>query len=114
MVPKVELHCHFEGTVRAATFADLAGKHRVKLRTDNVGELYSYNTIVEFLVIFGMVPSTIIDREDFARCAYEPLGDGRRLGNLKDRERVFNPTLHTRRGGPLAPGLVRRVAQDRR
>ena len=23
-VPKVELHCHFEGTVRAATFAELA------------------------------------------------------------------------------------------
>jgi adenosine deaminase len=108
-VPKVELHCHFEGTVRAATFADLARKHGVALPTDNVGELYSYNTIVEFLVIFGMVSSTIIDREDFARCAYESLEDGARLGNLKYREMFFNPTLHTRRGVPMATvigGLV--------
>jgi adenosine deaminase len=28
-VPKVELHCHFEGTVRPQTFADLASKHGV-------------------------------------------------------------------------------------
>src|SRR5258708_19160353 len=102
MVPKVELHCHFEGTVRAATFADLARKHRVKLRRDNVGELYSYNTVVEFLVIFGMVSATIIDREGCARCAYESLEDGMRLGNLKYREMFFNPTLHTRRGVPMA------------
>ncbi len=108
-VPKVELHCHFEGTVRAATFADLARKHGVTLPAGNVDELYSYNTIVEFLVIFGMVSSTIIDREDFARCAYESLEDGARLGNLKYREMFFNPTLHTRRGvatGTVIGGLV--------
>jgi adenosine deaminase len=108
-VPKAELHCHFEGTVRAATFADLARKHGVKLPTENVDELYSYNTIEEFLVIFGMVSATIIDRDDFARCAYESLEDGVRLGNLKYREMFFNPTLHTRRGLPMGTvigGLV--------
>ena len=101
-VPKVELHCHFEGTVRASTFADLAQKHGVKLSTANVGELYSYQTIEEFLVIFAMVSSTIIDQEDFARCAYESLEDGVNLGNLKYREMFFNPTLHTRRGISMA------------
>jgi len=101
-VPKVELHCHFEGTVRAATFAALARKHGVKLPTEDVAELYSYSTIVEFLTIFRMVSSTIIDREDFARCAYESLEDGVQLGNLKYREMFFNPTLHTRRGVPMA------------
>ena len=35
-VPKVELHCHFEGTVRPATFAELAKKHDVTLPTDDV------------------------------------------------------------------------------
>ena len=35
-VPKVELHCHFEGTVRPGTFADLARKHGVELPTDDV------------------------------------------------------------------------------
>jgi adenosine deaminase len=38
-VPKVELHCHFEGTVRASTFADLARKHGVELPTQEVDKL---------------------------------------------------------------------------
>jgi len=108
-VPKVELHCHFEGTVRAATFADLARQHDVALPTDDVARLYDYDTIYEFLKIFGMVSSTLIDRADFARCAYESLEDGVRLGNLRYREMFFNPTLHTRRGIPMATvmgGLV--------
>jgi adenosine deaminase len=108
-VPKIELHCHFEGTVRQATFADLAKKHDVALPTDDVEALYDYDSIYEFLKIFGMVSSTLIDREDFARTAYESLEDGAKLGNLKYREMFFNPTLHTRRGVPYATvvdGLV--------
>ncbi len=108
-VPKVELHCHFEGTVRAATFADLARRHDITLPTNEVAKLYDYETIYEFLAIFGMVSTTLIDREDFARCAYESLEDGVKLGNLRYREMFFNPTLHTRRGVPMATvidGLV--------
>jgi adenosine deaminase len=108
-VPKVELHCHFEGTVRPQTFADLARKHGVQLPTDDADRLYDYDSIYEFLEIFGMVSSTLIDREDFARAAYESIEDGVKLGNLKYREMFFNPTLHTRRGVPYATvvdGLV--------
>ena len=108
-VPKVELHCHFEGTVRPATFADLANKHDVELPTDEVDKLYDYDSIYEFLKIFGMVSSTLIDREDFARAAYESIEDGVKLGNLKYREMFFNPTLHTRRGvqyATVVDGLV--------
>ena len=101
-VPKVELHCHFEGTVRASTFAQLARRHGISLPTDDVGRLYDYRTIYEFLEIFAMVSSTLIDREDFALAAYESLADGVTLGNLRYREMFFNPTLHTRRGIPLA------------
>jgi adenosine deaminase len=108
-VPKVELHCHFEGTVRASTFADLARKHGVELPTQEVDKLYDYESIYEFLEIFGMVSSTLRDREDFARAAYESLEDGVELGNLRYREMFFNPTLHTSRGIPYATvvdGLV--------
>jgi adenosine deaminase len=108
-VPKVELHCHLEGTVRQATFADLAKKHDVALPTDDVDKLYDYDSIYEFLKIFGMVSSTLIDREDFARVGYETLEDGVNLGNLKYREMFFNPTLHTRRGvkyATVVDGLV--------
>jgi adenosine deaminase len=108
-VPKVELHCHFEGTVRPATAAELARKHGIELPTDDVDRLYDYDSIYEFLKIFALVSSTLIDREDFARAAYESLEDGVKLGNLKYREMFFNPTLHTKRGIPyktVVDGLV--------
>ena len=108
-VPKVELHCHFEGTVRPQTFADLARKHGVELPTQDPDKLYDYDSIYEFLKIFGMVSSTLRDQEDFARAAYESIEDGVKLGNLKYREMFFNPTLHTRRGVPyktVVDGLV--------
>src|SRR5579871_1081894 len=101
-VPKVELHCHIEGTVRASTFADQAKKHGIELPTGDVDKLYDYETIYEFLTIFQLVSSTLIERDDFARVAYETLEDGVKLGNLKYREMFFNPTLHTRRGVPYA------------
>ena len=70
------------------------------LPTDDVDRLYDYDSIYEFLKIFAMVSSTLIDREDFARAAYESIEDGVKLGNLKYREMFFNPTLHTKRGVP--------------
>src|SRR5438477_2948976 len=108
-VPKAELHCHFEGTVRPRTFAELAKEHDVSLPPEDADRLYDYDSIYEFLKIFAMVSSTLIDREDFARAAYESIEDGVKLGNLKYREMFFNPTLHTRRGIPyatVADGLV--------
>jgi adenosine deaminase len=72
-VPKVELHCHFEGTVRPQTFADLAKKHGVELPTQDADKLYDYDSIYEFLKIFAMVSSTLRDQEDFARAAFESI-----------------------------------------
>jgi adenosine deaminase len=108
-VPKVELHCHVEGTLRPSTVVALARKHGISLPTTEVDRIYAYETIYEFLEIFRLVNSTVIDREDFARVAYESLEDGVKLGNLKYREMFFNPTLHTPRGVPMATiidGLV--------
>jgi adenosine deaminase len=101
-LPKVELHCHVEGTLRPATVVELADKHGVALPTHDVHHIYDYSTIYEFLEIFRLVNSIVIDRDDFARVAYESLEDGVQLGNLKYREMFFNPTLHTTRGVPMA------------
>jgi adenosine deaminase len=101
-VPKVELHCHVEGTLRPDTVVDLARRHDIALPTTDVDRIYAYETIYEFLEIFRLVNSTVIEREDFARVAYESLEDGVKLGNLKYREMFFNPTLHTPRGVAMA------------
>ena len=97
-LPKVELHCHVEGTLRPATVSDLARQHSIELPTADVDKIYEYETIYEFLEIFRFVNSTVITQDDFARIAYESLEDGVNLGNLKYREMYFNPTLHTPRG----------------
>jgi adenosine deaminase len=99
-VPKVELHCHFSGTMRQQTLADLANKHGIALPKDDVEKLYDYDSIYEFLKILGLVCETMIDQEDFARVAYESIEDGVKLGNLKYREMFFNPTQHTMHGVP--------------
>jgi adenosine deaminase len=101
-LPKVELHCHVEGTLRPATVVDLARKHDIALPTDDVDRIYDYATIYEFLEIFRLVNSTVVERDDLARVAYESLEDGVKLGNLKYREMFFNPTLHTIRGVSMA------------
>jgi adenosine deaminase len=58
-LPKVELHCHVEGTLRPATVVELAGKHRIALPTTSVDEIYDYDTIYQFLEIFRLVNSTV-------------------------------------------------------
>jgi adenosine deaminase len=93
-VPKVELHCHLEGSVRATTFADMARKHGVTLPTSDPSKLYEYDNITDFLNIYVLVCRSMTDHEDFARAAYETLEDGVRDGNLKYREMFFSPTNH--------------------
>jgi adenosine deaminase len=41
-LPKVELHCHVEGTMRPETVRDLAGKNGRKLPVDDPSDLYTY------------------------------------------------------------------------
>jgi adenosine deaminase len=98
LIPKVELHCHLEGTVRASTAFDLARKHDVRLPADRPDQLYDYDNIVDFLRVYDAVSHAIVDRDDFARVAYESLEDGVELGSLRYREMFFNPTTHYQDG----------------
>jgi adenosine deaminase len=93
-IPKVELHCHLEGSVRATTAVELAKKYSVRLPTYEPEDLYQYEGIVEFLERYVQISHAIIDREDFARIAYETLEDGVVFGNLRYREMFLNPTNH--------------------
>ncbi|MDQ3874753.1 MAG: hypothetical protein M3322_04260 [Actinomycetota bacterium] len=91
---KGRAHCHFEGTVRPQTFADLARKHGVELPTQEADRLYDYDSIYEFLKIFAMVSATLRDQEDFARAAYESIEDGVKLGNLGVKSRRTTGRFH--------------------
>ena len=100
-IPKVELHCHLEGTVRPSTVVELARKHGRELPTDDPTDLYRFTSLDSFLQIFWLVQSLIGDREDWARVAYEATVDAAPHG-LRYREAFFTPARHLEAGQSLA------------
>lgn len=93
-IPKAELHLHLEGAVEAATFVELAAKHGVELPAhDAPTDLYTYDTLSDFLVVYSLVSSSIRDREDFKRVTYECL---QRCADSGARyvELFFSPESH--------------------
>lgn len=99
-IPKVELHCHLEGAVRASTFVELAVKNGVELPPKEKPEdLYIFDTIDDFFVIYRLVCNSLKDADDFRRVTYETLEDGAADG-LKYREMFWSPQVHLAGGVP--------------
>jgi len=80
-LPKVQLHCHLEGTVRAQTFRALAAKYRVELgeRADPAST-YAFASFREFLLLFAKVTQTLRAPEDFAQVARDYVADAAAQG----------------------------------
>jgi adenosine deaminase len=100
-IPKVELHCHVEGTIRPSTVAELAAKNGRALPVDDVEELYVYDSLNGFLKIFWFVQEMLADRDDWRRIAYESVIDAAPHG-LRYRETFFTPARHLEMGQDLA------------
>ena len=100
-IPKVELHCHVEGTVRPSTVVELARKNGRRLRSEDPTELYRYTSLNSFLEIFWLVQELLADRDDWARAAYESIVDAAPHG-LRYREMFFTPARHLASGQDLA------------
>ncbi|MFK8025126.1 MAG: adenosine deaminase [Ilumatobacter sp.] len=99
-LPKVELHCHIEGTMRPATVEDLARRNGIVMPTDDVTALYDYEDLTGFLEVFWLVQSTLATPEDWERLAYESIVDGAEHG-LVYRETFFTPARHLAGGQRL-------------
>jgi adenosine deaminase len=80
-LPKVQLHCHLEGTVRADTFRTLARKYGVELGERASAErTYAFGTFGEFLLLFAKVTETLRRPEDFAQVARDYVVDAAAQG----------------------------------
>ncbi|WP_309492241.1 adenosine deaminase [Candidatus Hecatella orcuttiae] len=99
-IPKVELHVHLEGSVKASTFVELARKHGVKLPPhDKPEDLYDYPDIYRFLQIYDLVARAVRDRDDFRRITYETLQEAAEH-NVRYREMFWSPKVHMDLGVP--------------
>ena len=104
-LPKVELHCHIEGTMRPQTVIDLARANGVPLPTTDPTELYRYDSLDSFLDIFWLVQSTLATRADWARLGYEAVLDSAAHGVVHS-ECFFTPARHLAAGLGLAEILA--------
>ncbi len=104
LIPKVELHCHVEGTVRASTVVELAHKAGRPLPVEDPHALYSYDSLDSFLAVFWLVQEVLVTQDDWARIAHESLVDGAAHG-LRYPEMFFTPARHLASGQDLA-GIV--------
>ncbi len=114
-IPKIHLHCHLEGALRASTFVELAAKHGVPLRyrrdQAEVASLprvdpadpYRFADFEEFLLTFAAVSRALRDPDDYARLAREFVADALEQNVIYGELfvspavwRFFNPRLSVR------------------
>src|SRR5678815_4348149 len=109
-LPKTDLHCHLDGSLRLDTVIELARKQGVKLPTFDRGELRrmlvaadQVTSLDEYLRAFDITLSVMQTEDGLERCAYELAEDAWRE-NVRYLEVRYSPLLHIRKG--LRPAQV--------
>ncbi len=103
-LPKTDLHCHLDGSLRLDTILDLARKQKIALPTFDRGELFRMiyagevcNSLDDYLKAFDITLSVMQTEDALERIAYELAEDAWRE-NVRYLEVRYAPMLHTRTG----------------
>ncbi|HUJ63387.1 MAG TPA: adenosine deaminase [Kofleriaceae bacterium] len=109
-LPKTDLHCHLDGSMRLDTVIELARAQGVKLPTFDRGELWKMlyagehvTSLDDYLRAFDITLSVLQDETGLERSAYELAEDAHRE-NVRYLEVRYSPLLHVRNG--LRPAQV--------
>lgn len=90
-IPKVELHVHVVGALRAGTLAEWAHDAGLVLpRPTHL--LYQYSGFYDFIEVFRLAAQAMRKASHFERAVYEYVEDAVRLGALAHVEFFFNPS----------------------
>lgn len=113
-MPKTDLHCHLDGSVRIQTIIDLARKQKVELPSYDPKELKKIlipgikcKSLEEYLKPFDLTLKVLQDAESLSRVAFELAEDAARE-NIWYMEVRYSPVLHTQKGMKL-PEIVEAV-----
>jgi adenosine deaminase len=102
-LPKTDLHCHLDGSLRLKTILELAEQQKVKLPAEDEASLAKLlqgrhcNSLEEYLVAFDVTLSVLQKEEALYRVAYELALDAA-AENVRYLEVRYSPALHQEQG----------------
>ncbi len=98
--PKIELHVHLEGTVRASTLLQIARRNGVSLPADTVeglAGLYEFTDFAHFLQVWAFTTSALRTKQDFQQVVLDYAAEAARHGAVY-LEGIFSPSEPVARG----------------
>ena len=103
-LPKAELHCHLDGSLRVSTILELATLQKVQLPADNQEDLRKFlaikgkmKNLEEYLKIFDITLSVLQTPESLQRVSFE-LAEDCWNDSVRYVEVRYSPILHTQKG----------------
>ena len=98
--PKIELHVHLEGTVRASTLLQIARRNSVTLPADSVeglAALYEFRDFLHFLNVWLLTTSALRTERDFRQVVVDYAAEAASHGAVY-LEGIFTPAEAASRG----------------
>ena len=110
-LPKVELHCHLDGSLRVSSILDQAKIDNIKLPFKNYDDLTAYfkigenrGSLEDYIKRFDITLCVMQTPKALSRFAYELIEDVSKE-NVRYIEVRYSPILHTKKGMALEEAL---------